>query len=59
MLDHRHLHDDKFVYKGRVEVVDLEVVVHSALKDERRFEVLSPEGSFVRRNILILVIFEN
>ena len=39
--------DDKFVYKGRVELVDLEVVVSSALEDERRFEVLSPEGSFV------------
>lgn len=39
--------DDKFVYKGRVELVDLEVVVGSALEDERRFEVLSPEGSFV------------
>jgi FYVE, RhoGEF and PH domain containing 5/6 len=39
--------DDKFVYKGRVDLVDLEVVVGSALEDERRFEVLSPEGSFV------------
>ena len=39
-------------------MVDLEVVVGSALKDERRFKVLlSPEGSLVRRNILILVIF--
>ena len=39
--------DDKFVYKGRVELVDLEVVVGSTLGDERRFEVLSPEVSFV------------
>ena len=39
--------DDKLVYKGRVELIDLEVVVGSALEDERRFEVLSPEGSFV------------
>ena len=40
--------DDKFVYKGRVDlaIVDLEVVVGSALEDTRRFEVLSPEGSF-------------
>ena len=39
--------DDKFVYKGRIELVDLEVVVGSVLEDERRFELLSPEGSFV------------
>ena len=38
---------DKFVYKGLVELVDLEVVVGSALEVERTFEVLSPEGSFV------------
>ena len=34
-------------FKGRVELVDLEEFVGSALEDERRFEVLSPEGSFV------------
>ena len=34
--------NDKFVYKGRVELFDLEVVVGSAIEDERRFE-----GSFV------------
>ena len=34
-------------HKGRVELVDLEVVVGSALEDERRFEVSSPESSFV------------
>ena len=28
---------NKFVYKGRVELVDLKVVVDSALEDERRF----------------------
>ena len=39
--------DDKFVFKGRVDLVDLVVVVGSALEDERRFEVLSPEGSFI------------
>ncbi|KAJ3501402.1 hypothetical protein NLJ89_g9353 [Agrocybe chaxingu] len=39
--------DDKWVYKGRVELVDVEVVVGSALEDERKFDVLSPEGSFV------------
>ncbi|KAF8159873.1 hypothetical protein B0H34DRAFT_705183 [Crassisporium funariophilum] len=39
--------DDKWVFKGRVELVDLDVVVGTALEDERMFEVLSPEGSFV------------
>ena len=38
---------NKFVCKGRVELVDLEVVVGSALEDERKFEVLSFEGNFV------------
>ena len=47
MVKKRGSNDDKFVYKGRVELVDIEVVVGSALEDERRFEVLSPEGSFV------------
>lgn len=47
MVKRHGSNDDKFVYKGRVELVDLEVVVGSALEDERRFEVLSPEGSFV------------
>ena len=37
---------NKFVCKG-VELVDLEVVVGSALEDERKFEVLSFEGNFV------------
>lgn len=39
--------EDKFIYKGRIVLVDLEVVVGSALEDERRFEIMSPEGSFV------------
>ena len=39
--------DDKFVYNGQVDLVDLEVVVGSALEDERRFEVSILEGSFV------------
>ena len=47
MMKRHGSNDDKFVYKGRVDLVDLEVVVGSALEDERRFEVLSPEGSFV------------
>ena len=38
---------DKFVYKGLIELVDLEVVVGSALEDERTFEVSTSEGSFV------------
>ena len=37
------LNNDKFVYKGRVALVDLKVVVGSALEDEIRSEVLSPE----------------
>ncbi|KAG5642916.1 hypothetical protein DXG03_001887 [Asterophora parasitica] len=41
--------DERWVYKGRVELVDLEVVVTQPREEgeERRFEVLSPEGSFV------------
>jgi hypothetical protein len=47
MVKRHGSNDDRFLYKGRVDLVDLEVVVGSALEDERRFEVLSPEGSFV------------
>jgi len=47
MVKRHGSNDDKFVYKGRIELVDLEVVVGSVLEDERRFELLSPEGSFV------------
>ncbi|KAJ6485513.1 hypothetical protein C8R45DRAFT_1098312 [Mycena sanguinolenta] len=41
--------DGRWVYKGRAELVDLEVVVTPPREfgEERRFEVLSPEGSFV------------
>lgn len=39
--------DDKWIYKGKVDLVDMDVVVGTALEDERRIEVLSPEGSFV------------
>ncbi|KAG6812122.1 hypothetical protein H0H92_004290 [Tricholoma furcatifolium] len=40
--------DDRWVYKGRIELVDLEVVVTPSREEgeERRFEILSPEGSF-------------
>jgi len=38
--------DDKWVYKGHTDLVDIEVVVGSTLEYERRFEVLSPGGSF-------------
>jgi hypothetical protein len=38
--------DDKWIYKGRTDLVDVEVVVGSALEDDRRFEILSPGGSF-------------
>ncbi|KAG2011267.1 signal transducer [Coprinopsis cinerea AmutBmut pab1-1] len=39
--------DEKWVYKGRTDLVDLEVTVGSVIGEERRFEVLSPDGSFV------------
>jgi FYVE, RhoGEF and PH domain containing 5/6 len=39
MVKKSGLKDNKFIYKGRCELVDLEVVVGSALVDERRFEV--------------------
>ncbi|KAG6831783.1 hypothetical protein H0H87_003908 [Tephrocybe sp. NHM501043] len=41
--------DERWVYKGRAELVDLEVIVIPSREEgeERRFEVLSPEGSFV------------
>jgi hypothetical protein len=38
--------EDKWVFKGKAELVDLEVVIVGDVSDERRFEVLSPEGSF-------------
>jgi hypothetical protein len=40
--------DEKYVYKGKAELVDLEVVVSPSMEDgeERRFELLSPETSF-------------
>ncbi|KAG6849678.1 hypothetical protein H0H93_006394 [Arthromyces matolae] len=41
--------NEKWTYKGRAELVDLEVVVPQNREEgeERRFEILSPEGSFV------------
>lgn len=39
--------DEKWVFKGRADLVDLEVTVGSVLTEERRFEINSPEGSFV------------
>ncbi|TFK56922.1 hypothetical protein OE88DRAFT_73335 [Heliocybe sulcata] len=40
--------EEKWVYKGHVDLVDLDVVVSPTREvgDERRFEVLSPEASF-------------
>ncbi|KAI0082147.1 hypothetical protein K474DRAFT_1655490 [Panus rudis PR-1116 ss-1] len=40
--------DDKWVYKGHLELVDLEVVLAPSLEvgDERRLEILSPQSSF-------------
>jgi hypothetical protein len=42
--------DGRWAYKGRAALVDLEVVVSAPPRErgeERRLEVLSPEGSFV------------
>ncbi|PPR06162.1 hypothetical protein CVT24_000709 [Panaeolus cyanescens] len=45
--------DDKWIFKGKIDLVNLDVVIGggTVLEDEdravRRFEVLSPEGSFV------------
>ncbi|KAJ7080749.1 hypothetical protein B0H15DRAFT_1025045 [Mycena belliarum] len=41
--------EGRWIYKGRTELIDLEVVVTPPREvgEERRFEVLSPEGSFV------------
>lgn len=41
--------EERWVYKGRAELVDLEVIVSPPREagEERRFEVLSPEESFV------------
>ncbi|EMD32581.1 hypothetical protein CERSUDRAFT_118620 [Gelatoporia subvermispora B] len=40
--------DERWVYKGHVDLVDLEVVISPALEagNERRFEILSPQLSF-------------
>ncbi|KAJ6576015.1 hypothetical protein DFH09DRAFT_1453685 [Mycena vulgaris] len=45
----RTMKEGQWVYKGRVELVDLEVVVTPPREvgEERRFQVLSPEGGFV------------
>lgn len=43
--------EERYVFKGKIDIVDMEVVVNPAVcqeeGEERRFEVLSPEGSFV------------
>ncbi|KAL1748192.1 hypothetical protein HDZ31DRAFT_79887 [Schizophyllum fasciatum] len=41
--------EERWTYKGRASLVDLEVIVSAAREpgEERRLEVLSPEGSFV------------
>lgn len=41
--------EERWVFKGRAELVDVEVIVspQREVGEERRFEVLSPEGSFV------------
>ena len=47
MAKRRYSLDDKWVYKGRIALVDVEVIVGSTLEGDRKFEILSPEGSFV------------
>ncbi len=47
MAKRRYSVDDKWVYKGRIALVDVEVIVGSTLEGDRKFEILSPEGSFV------------
>ncbi|TFK23230.1 hypothetical protein FA15DRAFT_757435 [Coprinopsis marcescibilis] len=39
--------DEKWTFRGLADLVDLEVTVGSVLGEERRFEILSPDGSFV------------
>ncbi|KAJ2934663.1 hypothetical protein H1R20_g2471, partial [Candolleomyces eurysporus] len=39
--------DEKWVFKGKVDLVDVEVTVGSVLGEEYRFEILNPEESFV------------
>ncbi|KAH6889083.1 hypothetical protein BKA70DRAFT_1330418 [Coprinopsis sp. MPI-PUGE-AT-0042] len=39
--------EERWTFKGRADVVNLEVTVGSVMGEERRFEILSPEGSFV------------
>ncbi|PFH53218.1 hypothetical protein AMATHDRAFT_137895, partial [Amanita thiersii Skay4041] len=40
--------DERWVYKGRLDIVDIEVVVPPASdwREQRRIEILSPDGSF-------------
>ena len=40
--------DDRWVYKGHIDLVDLDLVVSSPIEpgEERRLELLSPRGSF-------------
>lgn len=47
MAKRRYSLDDKWVYKGRIALVDVQVIVGSTLEDDRKFEILSPEGSFI------------
>lgn len=39
--------EEKWVYKGKVEVIDIDVTVGSVLGEEYWFEILNPEESFV------------
>ena len=54
MMKKHGSNDDKFVYKGRVELVDLEVAAGSALEDERRFKVPVPKAVLLRMLVCFL-----
>ncbi|KAJ3544418.1 hypothetical protein NMY22_g2786 [Coprinellus aureogranulatus] len=39
--------EERWVYKGKVDIVDIDVTVGSVLGEEYQFEILNPEESFV------------
>ncbi|KAF5332282.1 hypothetical protein D9611_008166 [Ephemerocybe angulata] len=39
--------DERWVYRGKVDLIDIDVTVGSVLTEEYRFEILNPEESFV------------
>lgn len=39
--------EERWVYKGKVDIIDIDVTVGSILGEECQFEILNPEESFV------------